>query len=438
MTTTLFSLTVALVLSATPSSIDDEGRSPLHRYGEVQVEPGASIDVALPEPLTSADLDSWIAILDLAPDAALSLRAAVEEFYAARTPDIRQALEPVERAARDLARRSGLDLQRLPDAPEAFRDLVRLRNRAVSRFAAIEEDLFAQVAAAVSPESPETVADTIRQLRKRSRTTSTPPKLPMAAVDLRAIESALYKEKPLEILDRDAWMAARPSYDSELATLEERRIRLDLDMIVEDLAYFRDTNHDVRSLLEYRTQQSRRRLAVERSIIAANRRWADAFAQMMSPSDARRWLDAVRAATYPTLYPNPVDLRRLGEALETIGSSEAGVALGALREMIAGETARLASMETAVEAELVALAVSEARDVVLPAMRLKTEESLARLRRERCESAARVLEMCRAATAVRELPELSLLSSALQMHCNDDDPEKGDGTSPQTSASPAR
>jgi len=434
---TLFSVVVALVISTTPLPVDDEGRSPLRRFGEVEVEPGASVGVALPEPLSTADLDYWIAILELGPDAAASLRAAVDDFYASRTPEIRQAMEPVERAARDLARRSGLDLQRLPDAPEAFRDLVRLRNRAVSRLATIEEDLFSRVAEAVSPDAPETVADAIRQLRKRSRHTSTPPKLPMAAVDLRAIETALNKEFPIEILDRDAWLAARPSYDAELAALEERRIRLDLDMIVEDLTNFRDSNHDVDSLVEYRTKQSRRRLAVERSIIAANRRWADAFTQMMSPSDAQRWLDAVRAETYPTLYPNPVDPRRLAQALQTLEASEAGVELDSMKQMLAGEVARLASMESAVESELVALAVSEARDVVVPAMRVNAEESIARLRRERCESAARVLEMCNAAPVARDVPELPLLISAIQIHCGNDG-GNGNATSSQSSANADR
>jgi hypothetical protein len=417
MTSTLLSVVVALVLSITPSPVDDEGRSSFRRFGEVEVEPGASVGVALPEPLSTADLEYWIAVLELGPDAAASLRAAVDDFYVSRTPAIRQAIEPVERAARDLARRAGPDLQRLPDAPEAFRDLVRLRNRAVSRLAAIEEDLFSHVAEAVAPDAPETVADAIRQLRKRSRYRSTPPKLPMAAVDLRAIETALNKESAIEIVDRDAWLAARPSYDAELAALEERRIRLDLDMIVEDLAYFRDSNHDVESLVEYRTKQNRRRLAVERAIIAANRRWADAFAQMMSPSDAERWLDAVRVATYPTLYPNPVDLRSVALALQTLDASEAGTELDSIKQMLAGELARLASMESACEAELVALAVSEARNIVVPGMRVKAEESIARLRRERCESAARVLGMCTAAPVVRDVPELQQLISAIQIHC---------------------
>ena len=415
---TFLSVVVALLVSAAPPPVVDQAPPPFRRFG-VEPEPGAKISVAVPEALTTVDVEYWISILELGPDAAATLRAAVDDFYNSRHPEIRKVIEPVDRAAADLARRAGFDIMRLPDAPEAYRDLVRLRDRAVSRLNAIEEDLFAHVAKAVSPDAPETVADVIRQLRKRSRYQWT-PKLPMARVDLRAIETALNKESQIEILNREAWRAARPSYDSELATLHERRIRLDLDMIVEDLENFRDSNYDVDALIEHRTKQNRRQLAVERSIIAANRRWADAFAEMMSLDDAERWRDAVREATYPSLYPNPVDLRPLDRAVQALGASDSGGESEAARQTLVREIARLASMEPTAESEVVAVAVSESRGMVVQGLRERLEESIALLQRQRCESAARAVEACKATPQARDMPELTALISAIQLHCGND------------------
>ena len=242
----------------------------------------------------------------------------------------------------------------------------------------------------------------------------------MASVDLRAIEMALDRESQIEILDREAWRAARLSYDFELATLHERRVRLALDMRSEDLRNFRDSNYDPNALVEYRTKRNHRELAVERSIIAANRRWADAFAEVMSPADAERWRDAVRAATYPSLYPNPLELRPLAQAVEGLGASDSEVELEALRQTLVREIARLASMEPAAESEVVAVAVSESRGVVVQGLREGLEESIARLQRERCEAAARAVEACKADSQARDMPELSALISAMKLHCGND------------------
>lgn len=422
---------VALLVSAASPPVVAHERPSFRRFG-FEPEPGARISVAVPDALTTADVECWIAVLELEPDAAATLRAAVDDFYESRTPEIVKVIEPVDRAATELARRAGFQIMHLPDAPEAYRELVRLRDRAVSRFNAIEEELFAYVGSAVSPDAPETVADVIRQLRKRSRYRSAPPKLPMASVDLRAIEMTLNKDSPLAIIDGDAWRAARPSYDSELATLHERRIRLDLDMAVEDLRHFRDSNYDPNAQVEYRTNRNRRQIAVERSIIAANQRWADAFAEMMAPADAERWRDAVRAATYPSLYPNPLDLRSLARAVEALGASDSGGESEAARQTLVREIARLASMEPTAESEVVAVAISESRGMVVRGLRERLEESIARVQRERCESAARAVEACKATPQARDMPELTALISAIQLHCGNDG---GNGsTNPSQSA----
>jgi hypothetical protein len=410
---------VALLVSAASPSVVVQERPSFRRFG-FEPEPGARMAVAIPDALTTVDLEYWISVLELEPEAAATLRAAVDDFYESRTPEIVKVIEPVDRAATELARRAGFQIMQLPDAPEAYRELVRLRDRAVSRFNAIEEELFAHVGSAVSPDAPETVADVIRQLRKRSRYRSAPPKLPMASVDLRAIAVALNKKSELAILDREAWRTARPSYDSELATLHERRIRLDLDMAVEDLRHFRDSNHDPNAQVEYRTNRNRRQIAVERSIMAANRRWADVFAEMMSPDDAQRWRDAVREATYPSLYPNPVDLRPLARAVQALGAADSGDESEAARQTLAREIARLASMEPTAESEVVAIAVSESRGMAVQGLRERLEESIALLQRERCESAARAVEACKTTPQASDMPELTALISAIQLHCRND------------------
>lgn len=432
MNMTIVSVVVALLMSAASPPIVAQERPSFRRFG-FETEPGARMAVAVPDALTTVDVEYWISVLELDPEAAATLRAAVDDFYESRTPEIVKVVEPVERAAAELARRAGFQIMQLPDAPEAYRALVRLRDRAVSRLNAIEEELFAAVGRAVSPDAPEPVADVIRQLRKRTRYRSTPPKLPMASVDLSAIEMALNKKSRLNILDKEAWRAALPSYDSELATLHERRIRLDLDMIVEDLEHYGASNYDPNAQIEFRTKQNRRQIAVERSIIAANRRWADAFAEMMSPADAERWRDAVRAATYPSLYPNPVDLRPLAQAVEASGASDSEVELEAAKQTLVREIARIASMESTAESEVVAVAVSESRGMVVQGLRKGLEESIAFLQRERCESATRAVEACKAAPQARHMPELSALISAMKLHCGNDG---GDGNA-RPSQSPA-
>lgn len=412
-------IVVALLVSAASPPVVTQERPSFRRFG-FEPEPGARISVAIPDALTTVDVECWISVLELETEAAATLRAAVDDFYDSRNPEIVKAVEPVDRAATELARRAGFQIMHLPDAPEAYRELVRLRDRAVHRFNAIEEELFAHVGSAVSPDAPETVADVIRQLRKRSRYRSAPPKLPMASVDLRAIEMALNKDSQLAIIDREAWRAARPSYDSELAALHERRIRLDLDMAVEDLRHFRDSNYDPNAQVEYRTNRNRRQITVERSIIAANRRWADAFAEMMSPDDAQRWRDAVREATYPSLYPNPVDLRPLARAVEALGTSDSGGESEAARQTLVREIARLTAMEPAAESEVVAVAVSESRGMVVQGLRERLEESIAFLQRERCESAVRVVEVCKTTPQARDMPELAALISAIRVHCGED------------------
>jgi hypothetical protein len=419
MNMSILSVVVALLLSAASPPVVGQERPSFRRFG-FEPEPGARIAVAVPDALSTVDVEHWIAVLELEPEAAATLRAAVIAFYDSRTPEIVKIIEPVDRAAAELARRAGFQIMQLPDAPEAYRELVRLRNRAVSRFNAIEEELFAQVGSAVSPDAPDTVADVLRQLRKRSRYRSSPPKLPMASVDLRAIEMALNKASPLEILDTEAWRAARPSYDSELATLHEQRIRLDLDMIADDLEHYRASSFDPNAQVEYRTKRNRRQIAVERSIIAANRRWADAFAEMMSPNDAERWRDAVRAANYPSLYPNPVELRPLARAVQALGASDSGGESEAARQTLVREIARLAAMEPAAESEVVAVAVSESRGMVVQGLRERLEESIAFLQRERCESAIRVVEVCKTTPQARDMPELAALISAIRVHCGDD------------------
>jgi hypothetical protein len=436
---TILSFVVALLVSAASPPAIDQGRPSFRRFGfDPDPELGARIAVAMPSEVTTVDVEHWISVLELGPEAAATLRAAVDDFYGSRAPAIVKVIEPVDRAAAELARRAARQpLMRLPDAPEAFRELVRLRDRAVSRLNALEEELFAHVGSAVSPDDPEAVADVIRQLRRRTRHDRTPPELPMASVDLRAIEMALDGESQIGILDREAWRAARLSYDFELATLHERRVRLALDMRSEDLRNFRDSNYDPNALVEYRTRRNHRELAVERSIMAANRRWADVFAEMMLPDDAQRWRDAVRAATYPSLYPNPVDLRPLAQAVEALGASDSEVELEAVRQTLVREIARLALMESAAESEVVAVAVSESRGLAVQGLRERLEESIARLHRERCESAARAVEACKATPQARDMPALSALISAMQLHCGTDGGNDS-GNPPQSAANSDR
>lgn len=429
---TFITAVVALVVSAASPPAVEQGRHSFRRYGFVP-EPGARIGKALPEPLTTVDVEYWISTLELDQEAAEALRAAVNGFYESRTPEISKIVEPVDQATAELARRAGFDIMRLPDAPEALLELQRLQAWVAIRLNAIEEELFAHVARAVSPDTPEAVSEVIRQLRRHTRNLYE-TKLPMAQVNLRFIEAALRKEGAFEILDKEAWLASRPAYDSELATLHERRLRLHLDLVVEDLKFFRDSGYDLKALVEYRTKQSRRQLSVERSIIAANRRWAEVFAEMMSPDDSDRWRYAVRAATYPTLHPNPVDVRRLAQAVQTMEASGSGAELKAVKETLLAEIARLASMESAVELEFVAVAVSDSRGVVNRSLGMGLEESISRLRKERCESAVRAVELCKATPEAKDLPEIQILISAILTHCGDVRADES-ATSPQGAAS---
>ena len=109
----VLSVVVALLVSAaSPPAITQE-RSSFRRFG-FEPQPGATIAVALPDALTTVDVEHWISVLELEPEAAATLRAAVNAFYDSRTPEITKVIEPVERAASELARRAGHQIMQLP------------------------------------------------------------------------------------------------------------------------------------------------------------------------------------------------------------------------------------------------------------------------------------------------------------------------------------
>jgi hypothetical protein len=125
-------------------------------------------------------------------------------------------------------------------------------------------------------------------------------------------------------------------------------------------------------------------------------------------------------------------LRPLARAVEALGASDSGGESEAARQTLVREIARLASIEPTVESEVVDVAISESRGMVVRGLRERLEESIALLQRERCESATRALEACKANPQASDMPELAALISAIQLHCGNDG---GNGsTNPSQSA----
>ncbi len=415
-TAALFQPFATVCLAAVPpTSLEPPPPASFRVYGEIETVFGGRVFVAMPRAINSRDLDRWSAALALNSAAASTLRETVEQFYPTRLPSIRAIVLPVDDLSHELFLRCEAQFHNCPDAPEAFRELIALRNRAASRLWAIDEELFTAIASAIAPDDSGSCTSVVRELWRRSRYDTAPCDLPLARVDLRTIMTALTAQAPFVLSDSDAWSAAWNSHDAELARLEERRVRLQNKTTADAMENYRDSGRNAQLHLEYKTRSNGERLAVERAIIAANDRWEDAFANAMSLDDAKRWKEAIRAAEHPQLFPNPLDITSLIAALR--GASEHDESLRANAQALAIEGDGLALAESAALRALDELAVSEARGFVGRESRSRMAAQIDRLQAQRCAAAARAIELCAASVEIREGESVKQLSASVQKHC---------------------
>ena len=403
----MFHLVVAIFVASCEPPAAPERVQCMQVYGQVEVEPGASVGVGMPRPITAHDLALWGAALRLDANAAERLRETVDAFYLERTAKLETIVGPVNKLARDLAYRNNLQFHNDPDAPELFRDLTRLRHRAVSMLGTLEDELCVTIANTITTEHTERAALTLKELRRRSRFSSTPTYLPRASVDLREIAFSLERGSSLTAASLDDWTTAWASHDVELAALEDRRVRAQLESIADSMQVYRDSGLDGAYLVEYRTKTLAHKLSVERAIIEANDRWSKALGDALSPIDRERWRNAGAAAEYPQLFPNPIDIAPL--VLEVARASVTDHSLVVDAEALSLELRGLAMSEATVRRAIDALALAEAREMSGAESQARLVAQIAELQKERRAVAERVVGRCAASPSLRDLVELKQL-----------------------------
>jgi len=395
--------------SATLAIIAFGSRAPAQQQGAPPSAPVARIEVALPQPMTLGDADLWIRILKPTGDNAERVRSLVAEFVTREAAEYPRFFGPTLELAESIPASGGL--YSTPENLESFRILLRERQRGVNRFGSLEEELFAAIAAELGETAGPALSDAIRQVRRRTRFCAFRCDLPMADLDLRQVVLAFDAVGGLEVVEHDAWVAAWPSYDQELASLEEQRVTRRLKAVLDDAESYHLFSTDLQAFVDDRNGRLSRRLQVERAIISANRRWTACLSEMLSPESGARFREAVDATLYPDLYPNPLDLRPVLNGLPPLTESNRMI-LKEVHEATEFEIARLAAKESRLEATIMDLAVMESRSIVSHEAREALKQDLEALRLERCEAGKRVLNAARLILELKENPAIEGLQRA--------------------------
>ncbi len=392
------------------------------RTADAQVR--VSIDVAVPRPLDESAAASWGERLGWDEQTVLAVAAQLRLFLEERGPDLRAALAPATDRAGALTSAS---LYADPAAVEQFEDLVRIRHRAVATLASREDEFFRRLSD-VPDLLPAEAIDASRNLRRLDRVAAFRCSMRRADLDLRSIVAQLRRDQPLVVTDEAAWTAAWPSYDQELASLHDRRVRDKLESIGKDAAAYHRFGGDMQALAEERMARARSAMGVERAILGANDRWLAAFCGALDAASCRRLREAVEIFLYPEVFPDPLALDVLLDSIAVVDGVDAEARLRA-RASIESEIAILRSKESEVKRQLIERDEFEAQSMVSHDMRQAVTEAVVRLRAARADAARRALE------AVAFLRESAVADQVKALQATLDRIEQ---LVPGTSASPAR
>ncbi|MFO0963222.1 MAG: hypothetical protein U0625_10000 [Phycisphaerales bacterium] len=402
------------------------GAAPHHSTREQSAAPARFeppqlfFDVAVPGELTAAEVDRWIDALRMDDAAAVAVRATAQAYLATQSRAYGEVFGATYQQAAEVAASGGPDSS--PGALDRFRSLLAERRSALRRFVAMEERLFSEIAGRLPADEDVAVVDAMRQLRRRSRCSEFPCDLPMADLDLRILAATTGAARAVAPGDQDRWRTALLGYDTELAALHEKRVERRLESVLQDAESRQRLGGDLRALLDDRTARLASKLKPERAIIAANRRWADALAALLSPDAADAFRSAIDAKLFPTLYPNPYELGPVVRSAQALARSSAeSETLRRVSEDLDAEAAKVALLAKQVEAKITDLVVSEARSIVVPADRDQMAEELRRLEIERRAAARRAIAICDATPELASQPAVE----ALRRSCTQAEAGKG-------------
>lgn len=369
------------------------------------------IALLLPPPMTAEDARSWCEDFELPEVTCSVLKEAIAEFA------VQERIEHAKIFQRTIDLASALpsvpEIYQSAETLEPLRDVVRERGLAIKRFVALEEGFFAELDSKLAALNLEMIGDSLRQARRISRSVNMRCRLPMAQLSLRAVIRAMRSDRSLAVRDMTEWNAALAGHDHELASLHEQRVMRVFPDILTDVEAFHRFGGDANALVEYRTQTLNGRLRLERAIMAANRRWAEALSQLMEPASSEVFHALVGAALYPALYPNPMELRPLLDQVARLPDQEA---CKSCLDRLSAETASLEVMAKGIEPEIVALAVSEARGMVSEDDRLRIVAMVEWLQSARHTAVMHCKEACIAPSAIGHLPEWTKLLEACRKY----------------------
>lgn len=213
-----------------------------------------------------------------------------------------------------------------PEAAEAFRKLVSERHRAVAYLESLQRDLLLALCDDLALD--EVARDRIaceRLVRLRESLLFLDCDLPPAGVTLEP--HLLRFSQSLLDADRAECLAqARRGYAEEAHSLHSQRVRLQLrDSVNDAIEFTAAPQRPAAERIESRRRRSAARVRVERLLVEANRNWTRRIAECLDPKDAKRFVDAVLAKSYPAVYPNPYDLVPLTDELVSLPAMPAGV-----------------------------------------------------------------------------------------------------------------
>lgn len=368
----------------------------------------ASIDVAMPAPLDVSAAVRWGELLGWDEATRLAVAKHIREFLDERRADLDSAVAPVVELAAGFEPGSEY---RDPAAVEALRSVLRARNRAVSALEFREEELFRRLSD--TEVLPPKGVESARQLRRRDRFEGYPCDTRQAALNLRRVRALLEQDAPLEIDEEAAWEAAWLAHDHELAELHERRLRTGLDVLATDADAFHRAAGDMQAFMADRSIRFRSPLRVDRSIRAANQRWAAAFAEALTPESAQRLREAVDAALFPELTPDRFTLLPLLESIALADGLTPELAKKT-RSMLEQEIALVRTREEDVKRVLVEVEEFEALSIVDQGRRQSRTSAIEGLWALRREAAARAVAALEDVPSLNESAAAQRLRSALE------------------------
>lgn len=304
---------LALLVSSEAEPIGGAIERPRPRAVPQLAPPEVEIDILLPRRESCRDIARIHELVraaqadpDRAQDLLIRAESALEAYFDSKFPPLRKE---AQRLAADIGPYSS------PEAARAFATLIASRNSTVLGFESLERDLLRGAVEELGLD--DTFAAEIEHQRlawTRRRIRELRCDLVPARVDLEEL-LALPVATEGAVRDPVELKKAQFGYGEEVTSLLSQWSRLRLRTMADDATKSIELGDDVESFLVARRRLSQPPMRVEHLIVEATRQWAERIAETLNPRTAERFIAAFKAASYPSIYPNPYSIGGLGKAV---------------------------------------------------------------------------------------------------------------------------